>query len=152
MTFLLQIIMRFIWKWDSSVHNFIAHSQELLLAIFCWYKFVKECISAWATALLQLFSQISIGTVTTSTSVAAAFSVAHLFPSTWLHQTENIVQYDCDVSSWLCSVIKFNIMTQICLILLTVQGSHTDEEAQQMAGHSTTTFWYKPVYSNYNWD
>jgi hypothetical protein len=39
-------------------------------------------------------------------------SVAHLFLSTWLHQTENIVQYDCDVSAWLCSVIKFNIMTQ----------------------------------------
>jgi hypothetical protein len=28
------------------------------------------------------------------------------------------VQYDCDASAWLCSVIKFNIMTQICLILL----------------------------------
>ena len=117
MTFLLQIIIIFIWKWDSSVHSFIAHSQELILAIVCWYKFVKECICAWATVLLPLFSQINIGTVTTSTSVAATFSVAHLFLST-LHKTENIVQYDCDVSAWLHSVIKFNIMTQIGFILL----------------------------------
>jgi hypothetical protein len=45
-------------------------------------------------------------------------SVAHLFLWTWLHQTEYIVQYDCDVRAWLCSVIKFNMMTKICLILL----------------------------------
>jgi len=95
LAFLLEIIMRFMWRWDSSVHNFIAISQELL-AIFCLYKFWRS-----VSRHEPLFSQVTIGTVTTRMSVATALSVAHLFLSKWLHQTENTVLYDCDVRAWL---------------------------------------------------